>query len=383
MGPEPQLAYALVITTSVLIIACPCALGLATPMSIMVGVGRAAKLGVLYKNGDAIERAGKITTLVLDKTGTITQGKPQVSQVHFVEAENTELDMNDLAIIASIEAVSEHPLAEAIVSYLQQQYAVTQFEIENFNATVGKGVSAQCQGKQVLIGNLTWLKTNGVELDNNSVPELIHQQANTLVYVAVNQKLHSVFCIEDKIRDDSLTSIQTLQQQGIDIVMLTGDNQAVANKVAKSLGINQVYAELSPVDKRDIIAQIKHQQPQSIIAMVGDGINDAPALAAADIGLAMGQGTDIAMQSADIVLMHGSLSTVIDAIAVSQATYTNIKQNLFAAFAYNSAAIPIAAGVLYPSLGFILNPMIAGLAMALSSVTVVLNANRLRAKKLD
>ena len=352
-------------------------------MSIMVGVGRAAKLGVLYKNGDAIERAGKITTLVLDKTGTITQGKPQVSQVHFVEAENTELDMNDLAIIASIEAVSEHPLAEAIVSYLQQQYAVTQFEIENFNATVGKGVSAQCQGKHVLIGNLTWLKTNGVELDNNSVPEQIHQQANTLVYVAVNQKLHSVFCIEDKIRDDSLTSIQTLQQQGIDIVMLTGDNQAVANKVAKSLGINQVYAELSPVDKRDIIAQIKHQQPQSIIAMVGDGINDAPALAAADIGLAMGQGTDIAMQSADIVLMHGSLSTVIDAIAVSQATYTNIKQNLFAAFAYNSAAIPIAAGVLYPSLGFILNPMIAGLAMALSSVTVVLNANRLRAKKLD
>ncbi|WP_016955334.1 heavy metal translocating P-type ATPase [Catenovulum agarivorans] len=377
LGPEPQLAYALVITTSVLIIACPCALGLATPMSIMVGVGRAAKLGVLYKNGDAIERAGKITTLVLDKTGTITQGKPEVSQVHFIKS---DCDTDDLQRIASVEALSEHPLAQAMVNYLTGEYAVKPIDVSEFSATVGKGVVGICQGKQVLIGNISWLQNNGVATDSLLLSEEIQQQANTLVYVAINKKLHSVFCIEDKIRDDSLISIQSLQQRGIDIVMLTGDNRAVANKVASSLGINLVYAELSPVDKRDKIAQIKQTKPESIVAMVGDGINDAPALATADIGFAMGQGTDIAMQSADIVLMHGSLSTVIEAIDVSQATYTNIKQNLFAAFAYNSAAIPIAAGVLYPSLGFILNPMIAGLAMALSSVTVVLNANRLRVK---
>jgi Cu+-exporting ATPase len=373
LGPEPRFSFSLVATMTVLIIACPCALGLATPISIMVGVGKAAEYGILIRNGEALQQAGKLTTIVLDKTGTVTKGQPTVTAL--VPAAGWG-EQKLLAVAASIETGSEHPLAEAIVSAAEAK-GITLSAVSGFEAITGHGVSATMEGKKVLFGNARLMAKHNIDLGN--LPKRAEQlaaQAQTPMFLAVGDTVAGIVSVADPIKPDSKAAIARLHAIGLKVVMITGDNRATAEAVAREVGLDEVMAEVLPGDKAAKVSGL--QRRGEIVGMVGDGINDAPALAQADVGYAIGTGTDVAIESADVTLMRGSLHGVADAIAISRATVRNIKQNLFGAFIYNVLGIPVAAGALYPFTGLLLNPIIAGAAMAMSSVTVVSNANRLR-----
>ena len=365
--------FAVVTAMTVLIIACPCALGLATPISIMAGVGKAAEFGTLIRNGDALQQAGKLNTIVLDKTGTVTEGRPSVTSLLALD------DWTEEKLLqwgASIEKGSEHPLAEAIVTAANERQ-VTLLPVDGFSAIAGHGVAALVEGKPVLLGNRKLMSDRNIDISalDASALELTHQ-AQTPMFVAVDNRAAGIISVSDAIKTDSGEAIRRMHDLGLKVVLLTGDNRVTAEAVAKQVGIDEVIADVLPQEKADKVAALQSQGES--VGMVGDGINDAPALARADVGFAIGTGTDVAIESADITLMRGSLLSVVDAIDISKATVRNIKQNLFGAFIYNSLGIPIAAGVLYPFIGMLLNPMIAGGAMAMSSLTVVTNANRLR-----
>jgi Cu+-exporting ATPase len=371
LAPAPAWPYAIVAALTVLIVACPCALGLATPMSVMVGVGRAAEHGVLIRNGEALQQAQSITTLVLDKTGTLTEGKPQVVGLH-CEGDETAL----LRLAASVEQHSEHPLAQAVVEYARDK-AIILTDTQSFEAAAGSGVQAEVEGNSILLGNQLWMQEQGVDTTEfEPHAERFSEAGRSLIWMAVDKQPVMLLAVADPLREDSTEAVAQFHRQGLEVVMLSGDNERTANAIAKQAGIDRVIAEVKPEQKQQVIKNL--QAEGKIVAMVGDGINDAPALAQANIGYAMGSGTDVAISSADVTLMRSSLTSVVDAIAISRATVRNIKQNLFGAFIYNSLAIPVAAGVLYPLLGLLLNPAIAGAAMALSSVTVVANARRLK-----
>ncbi|MEL4279482.1 MULTISPECIES: heavy metal translocating P-type ATPase [Shewanella] len=393
VGPEPALSHALVVLTSVLIIACPCALGLATPMSIMVSVGRAAQMGVLVKNGEALQSASKVDCVVLDKTGTVTQGKPQVTDIHWIEANNQALSDEDkrelLGAIASLEQHSEHPLASAMVSYVKQA-SIPLPVTEIFSNHQGKGIEGRVDGADFLVGNQALMVAFDVQsaegvTGNHSgfvvkAAAQFAKQGKTAIYVAKAGKLVATIAIADPIKADAKEAISAIRSQGIRVVLLTGDNPQTAQAVAAQVGIEEVIAGVLPEQKQQHIKAL--QQQGHVVAMVGDGINDAPALMSADVGIAMGSGTEVAIESADMTLLSQQLIVIANLLALSRATIRNIKQNLFGAFIYNSLGIPVAAGVLYPLTGMLLSPVIAGAAMALSSLTVVTNANRLRQQKL-
>jgi len=373
LAEEMPVSYALVTMMTVLIIACPCALGLATPISIMVGVGKAAEFGVLIRNGEALQTAGKLNAVVLDKTGTITKGQPSVtSVVNYDEWQEKDI----LMFAASIEKGSEHPLSEAIVNAAVEQN-ISLSDSQNFQAVAGHGVVADIDAHHVVLGNAALMQKNNIDFEQAQADaQSLAENAQTPVYLAVDKQLAGIIAVADPIKEDSAQAINALHKLGIKVVMLTGDNKHTASAVAKQLSIDEYFAEVLPEDKEQKVALLQAQG--KIVGMVGDGINDAPALARADVGFAIGTGTDVAIESADVTLMRGSLLGVVDAIAISKATVRNIKQNLFGAFVYNSLGIPVAAGILFPLMGILLNPMIAGAAMAMSSVTVVSNANRLR-----
>jgi Cu+-exporting ATPase len=376
-GPEPKLAFGLVAAVSVLIIACPCALGLATPMSIMVGVGRGAQAGVLIKNAEALERLEKVDTLVVDKTGTLTEGKPKV--VAIVAASGFQ-ENDILQFAASVERASEHPLADAIVRAAKERQLELR-AVESFDAPTGKGATGKVSSKTIVLGNAKYLASIGIEtapLDDEA--EKLRGEGATVIHVAVDGRLAGLFAIADPVKTSTPEALKTLAAEGIKVIMLTGDNRTTAKAVAQRLGISEVEAEVLPDQKSAVVAKLRNAG--RIVAMAGDGVNDAPALAAADVGIAMGTGTDVAMESAGVTLLKGDLTGIVRARKLSQATMSNIRQNLFFAFIYNAAGIPIAAGVLYPAFGILLSPIIAAAAMALSSVSVVGNALRLRATKL-
>ena len=368
-GPAPQIVYTLVIATTVLIIACPCALGLATPMSIISGVGRAAEFGVLVRDADALQRASTLDTLVFDKTGTLTEGKPQVVAVTTAGIAEEEA----LRLAAALEQGSSHPLARAI---LDKANASALPQVSNFRTLRGLGVSGEAEGHALLLGNQALLNENGIDtaaLENELKAQA--SQGATPVLLAVDGKAAALLAVRDPLRQDSVDALQRLHRAGYRLVMLTGDNPTTANAIAKEAGIDEVIAGVLPDGKADAIKNLQRQGRQ--VAMVGDGINDAPALAQADVGIAMGGGSDVAIETAAITLMRHSLMGVADALAISKATLRNMKQNLLGAFVYNTLGIPIAAGILWPLTGTLLNPVVAGAAMALSSITVVSNANRL------
>jgi Cu+-exporting ATPase len=371
-GPEPRIAHALVALTTVLIIACPCALGLATPMSIMVGVGKAAEYGVLIRNGDALQTASNLDVIVVDKTGTVTEGKPKVVAIESASLDEREL----LRLAAGLENSSEHPLALSVVDAARER-GLDIPPAEQFEALSGKGVQGIVAGKRIQIGQIRWFQEQGIDFSAWQDKADAHaRNAATPLYIAVDGQPAGLIAVADPIKPDSRDAIARLHQRGLKVVMLTGDVRATAEAVARQAGIDEVIAEVLPQDKAHHVHQFKAQGLK--VAMVGDGINDAPALAEADVGFAIGTGTDVAIESADVVLMRGSLHGVADAIEISAATVRNIYQNLFGAFIYNVGGIPIAAGLLYPFTGWLLNPVVAGAAMSLSSFTVVTNANRLR-----
>jgi Cu+-exporting ATPase len=376
-GPEPRMAFGLVAAVSVLIIACPCALGLATPMSIMVGVGRGAQAGVLIRNAEALERMEKVDTLVVDKTGTLTEGKPKVVAIvpapGFHEAEL-------LRLAASVERASEHPLADAIVRAASERN-LDLASVEDFDSPTGKGAAGKVDGKTVVLGNANFLTSLGIETASVDLQgERLRADGATVINIAVDGKFAGLFAIADPIKPSAPEALKALAAEGIKVIMLTGDNRTTANAVARKLGITTVEAEVLPDQKSAVVTRL--QKAGRIVAMAGDGVNDAPALAAADVGIAMGTGTDVAMESAGITLPGGDLGGIVRARRLSQATMRNIRQNLFFAFIYNAAGIPIAAGILYPAFGILLSPIIAAAAMALSSVSVVGNALRLRVSGL-
>ncbi len=372
IGPEPRLSFAMVSAITVLVIACPCALGLATPISIMVGVGRAAEQGILIRNGDALQQAGKLTTVVLDKTGTITSGLPRVTSVICNEEDENRL----LQIATDLEAGSEHPLATAITQYGQKQ-GFKPVPVTEFQAVSGKGVQALRDNKQAQLGNAVFMQEASINIESMKPKATkLAEQGATPIYVADGEKLLGILGVSDPVKPESVQAIAALKQLGLKVVMLTGDNKETTAVVAADVGIEIFAAEVLPKDKSDKIKQL--QQHGELVAMVGDGINDAPALAQADVGIAIGTGADVAIESADITLMSGALDKVVDAITLSRAILTNIKQNLFGAFIYNTLGLPVAAGVLYPITGMLLSPVVAATAMSLSSVTVVSNALRLR-----
>jgi P-type Cu+ transporter len=376
-GPEPRMAYALVAAVNVLIIACPCALGLATPMSIMVGVGRGAQAGVLIKHAAALERMEKVDTLVVDKTGTLTEGKPKVVSIAaapgFHEAEILQL-------AASVERASEHPLADAIVRAARERN-LDLSTVDEFDSPTGKGVTGKVDGKTVVLGNSNFLTSLGIEAGPlNEQSEWLRADGATVINIAIDGKLAGLIAIADPVKPSTPDALKALAAEGIKVIMLTGDNRTTANAVAGKLGIDEVEAEVLPDQKMAVVQKL--QKTGRIVAMAGDGVNDAPALAAADVGIAMGTGTDVAMESAGITLLKGDLGGIVRARRLSQATMSNIRQNLFFAFIYNAAGVPIAAGILYPAFGILLSPIIAAAAMALSSVSVVGNALRLRVTRL-
>jgi Cu+-exporting ATPase len=374
VGPAPSMAYALVNAVSVLIIACPCALGLATPMSIMVGVGRAAQAGILVKNAEAIEVTEKVTHLVTDKTGTLTAGKPEVvSRI----AANTVSERDLLRVAASVESQSEHPLARAIVEAAKKEKIEFQ-EVTDFHSITGGGVFGNLNGKTILIGKEKFLADSNVRFPEDLAKEAyrLQERAETTVWIAVNGDAVGVLGIADPIKPTTREAVRKLHEMGLKIIMCTGDNRRTAESVARDLGIDEFKAEVMPDEKIEIVRDLKTQG--AIVAMAGDGINDAPALAAADVGIAMGAGTDVAIESAGIILVKGDLMGIVKAIHLSRAVMRNIRQNLFFAFIYNALGVPIAAGVLYPFFGLLLSPMIAGAAMSFSSASVIANALRLR-----
>jgi Cu+-exporting ATPase len=374
-GPQPQLVYGLVTAVSVLIIACPCALGLATPMSLMVGIGKGAENGILIRSGEALQTAQSIKTVVLDKTGTITKGKPELTDV-IVAAQQSILSDELLRLAASVETVSEHPLAEAIVEGAKAK-GLALGKPEAFEAIPGHGVTAIVDGRKVALGNLKMLKRLNVDLgDLEAKSETLANDGKTPMFAAVDGKAAGIIAVADTIKEDSKEAIAALHQMGIEVVMITGDNRRTAEAIARQVGLDRVLAEVLPEDKAHNVHLLQAEGKK--VAMVGDGINDAPALAQADVGLAIGTGTDVAIEASDITLIKGSLKGVVTAIEVSRATMRNIKQNLVGAFIYNILGVPIAMGVLFPFFGVLLSPLLAGAAMAFSSVTVVSNANRLR-----
>jgi len=370
-GPEPRMAYALVNAVAVLIIACPCALGLATPMSVMVGTGRGAMAGVLIRNAEALEILEKVDTVVVDKTGTLTEGKPQVVAVTpaqgFSEAEV-------LRLAASVEAASEHPLADAIVRAARERNLALA-PVTDFEAPTGKGAVGRADGKGVILGNAKFLAQHHVAV-NEAEAERFRQDGATVIFVAVDGRQVGAIAIADPIKTTTPEALATLRRERIRVVMLTGDNRTTALAVARRLGIEEVEAQVLPEHKSATVEKLRRDG--RVVAMAGDGVNDAPALAAADVGIAMGTGTDVAIESADVTLLRGDLTGIVRARRLSAATMRNIRQNLFFAFVYNAAGVPVAAGALYPVFGILLSPVIAAAAMALSSVSVVANALRLR-----
>ncbi len=373
VGPTPALTYAIIVAVSVLIIACPCALGLATPLAIMVGTGRGAQNGILFRNAEAIETSRRLDTVVLDKTGTITAGHPTLTDV--LPSEGMEAD-ELLRLVAAAEADSEHPLAQAVVAGAAAREAAVP-RAERFESTTGQGVRAVVEGREVLVGNARLLQGSGVDVgDLPERAEALSAEGKTAILVAADGRAAGVVAVADPIKDDSLAAVHALQRLGLEVVMITGDARRTAEAVAHQVGITRVLAEVRPEDKAAEVARLQREGRR--VGMVGDGINDAPALAQADVGLAIGTGTDVAIEAADVTLMSGSLAGVATAIGISRATMRNIRQNLTLAFGYNTTGIPIAAGLLYPFFGVVLSPMLAAAAMALSSLSVVTNANRLR-----
>ncbi|WP_158119921.1 copper-translocating P-type ATPase CopA [Vibrio metoecus] len=376
-GPDPKASYMLVVATTVLIIACPCALGLATPLSITVGIGKAAEMGILIRDANVLQTASQVDTVVFDKTGTLTLGKPSIQSLHVMQGDENQL----LALAYALEQQSEHPLAKAICDYAKLRN-IRPVDISQFTNQRGRGLSADYQNQTVLVGSLAFMKEQGIDLSiAESTLAQFAAQAWTPVAVAYHGVLQGVFAIADPLKPTSAQAVRKLNELGIHTVMLTGDHASVANAIAKELGISQVIAQVLPDQKAQHIQALQQQGRK--VAMIGDGINDAPALAIADIGIAMGSGSDVAIESAQMTLLNSSPTNVVSAIELSQATVRNMKQNLFGAFIYNTLGIPIAAGVLYPAFGFLLSPVIAGAAMALSSITVVSNANRLRWSKIS
>jgi heavy metal translocating P-type ATPase len=377
VGPSPAFSYGLIAAVSVLIIACPCALGLATPMSIMSGVGRGARAGVLIKNAEALEHFEKVNTLILDKTGTLTEGKPAVVAI---EAAQGFEEADVLMLAASLENQSEHPLAQAIVQTARQR-GLQLVEARDFDSPTGRGVIGVVEGKEIALGAERYMRELGVATSAlEAKAEQLRGEGATAIYLSVNNECAAVFGIADPVKKTTQAALDQLRAQGLTLVMLTGDNRTTAEAVAKKLGITDIEAEVLPDHKADVVKRLKQQG--RIVAMAGDGVNDAPALAAADVGIAMGGGTDVAIESAGVTLLHGDLGGIVRARTISRAVMRNIRQNLFFAFAYNVAGIPIAAGVLYPLTGTLLSPMIAALAMALSSVSVIANSLRLSAVRL-
>ncbi len=376
LGPEPKIAYAIVSALTVLVIACPCALGLATPISIMVGVGRGAEMGILIRNGEALQSASQLDTIVLDKTGTLTEGKPRLTSCYTL---NKTSKTKALSLAASLEKNSEHPLAQALINAANDKNCVIH-SIMDFKAITGYGIQGNLKEQTLLLGNERLMHEQNIDISpiQKQLDTLV-QQAETPVFLSQNQQLIALFGISDPIRQDSIAAVKHLQEMGLKVIMLTGDNKKTATAIAKTVAISDIIAEVLPQDKSSKITAL--QQQGYNVAMVGDGINDAPALTQANVGIAIGSGTDIAIESADITLMRNSILSVADAINLSRETMRNIKQNLFGAFIYNTLGIPIAAGALFPFYGILLNPIIAATAMSLSSVTVVTNALRLKKLK--
>ncbi|MDX2416421.1 MAG: copper-translocating P-type ATPase [Xanthomonadales bacterium] len=377
VGPEPRVVYATIVLVTTLIIACPCALGLATPTSLTAGIGKGAEYGVLIRSGDALQTAQKLTAVVLDKTGTITKGAPELTNTIVVPGFN---ERELLLLAASLEKGSEHPLGEAIVGGAENLGLVLT-QATNFDAVPGHGVSGDVNGRAVLLGNAKLLESRGIdsgELDGKWAE--LASEGKTPMFVAVDGVAAGLIAVADTIKEDSIDAINTLRDMGLSVIMLTGDNQRTADAIAQQVNVNRVLAEVLPEDKAHAINKL--QLEGHVVAMVGDGINDAPALAQADVGLAIGTGTDVAIEASDITLISGSLSGVVAAIQISRATMRNVHQNLFGAFIYNTLGIPVAMGLLYPFFGLLLSPLIAAAAMAFSSLTVVSNANRLRFLKL-
>ena len=372
-GSQPAFSYGLLAAVSVLIIACPCALGLATPMSIMVGVGKGAQNGILVKNAEALEQMEKVNVLVVDKTGTLTLGRPRLTQI-IIDKEFEENEI--LALAAALERQSEHPLANAIMTAAKEKELPLK-EVIDFEALSGKGVIGKVNDVQIALGTIRLMQNYG--MSNASLmnqADAFRSNGASVIFMAVAGETVAIFVVEDPIKASTPDAILELQKNDIDVFMLTGDNQKTAESVAKRLGIKNVIAEIMPEDKRRIVSELKDKG--LIVAMAGDGVNDAPALAIADIGIAMGTGTDVAIESSGITLLHGDLSGIAKAYHLSHATMGNIRQNLFFAFIYNGLGVPLAAGILYPFTGLLLNPIIAATAMALSSVSVIINALRLR-----
>jgi Cu+-exporting ATPase len=374
VGPEPRLGHALVAAVSVLIIACPCALGLATPISIMVASGRGAQQGVLFRDATAIERLRDIDTLVVDKTGTLTEGRPSLAKVLAI---GPQTEASVLSLAAALERSSEHPVARAIVQGADKQGLQVSADVQHFQSITGRGVTGQVDGARVALGNEALMRDAGAD------PQLIASDVETLrgsgqtvMFLAVDGVLTGAIAVGDAIKASTPGALKALKAEGLRIVMLTGDARTTAEAVARSLGIDEVIAEVQPADKAKVVQQLQSQHFK--VAMAGDGINDAPALAQADVGIAMGTGTDVAMESAQVTLVKGDLNAIARARVLSRATVRNIRQNLFFAFGYNAIGIPVAAGILYPAFGLLLSPLIAALAMSLSSVSVIGNALRLR-----
>ncbi len=377
MGPEPRFAHGLVASVAVLIIACPCALGLATPMSIMVGVGRGARLGVLIKNAEALERFEKVDTLVVDKTGTLTEGRPKVTAI--VPREGlAEIEL--LRLAATLERSSEHPLALAIVNAASERN-IPLATADDFDSPVGKGVTGTVEGRRLILGSHRIMGESGIDVTAlTAKAENLRGEGATVIFMASDGEVAGLFAVADPVKATTPKAVKALVEEGVRVVMLTGDNKTTAQAVAKRLGIQEVEAEVLPEDKSKIVARLRDEG--KIVAMAGDGVNDAPALAAADVGIAMGTGTDVAIESAGVTLLKGDLEGIVRARQLSRATMANIRQNLFFAFIYNAAGVPIAAGALYPTFGLLLSPIIAAAAMALSSVSVIGNSLRLRSMEL-
>jgi Cu+-exporting ATPase len=377
VGPEPRLSHALVNAIAVLIIACPCALGLATPMSIMVGTGRGAQSGVLVKNAEALELMEKIDTLVVDKTGTLTLGKPKLTGVKTAGGFGED---DVLRLAAALEKGSEHPLAAAIVEGAGQR-GIDPPAVTDFQSHTGKGVSGNVEGRRVVLGNKAMLNDIGTETDELEMEADRHRgEGRGVMFAAVDGQLAGLILVADPIKETAAEAVVALQRAGVRVVMMTGDNRRTAEAVARQVGIDEVLADVLPEQKQAKVAELKNEGRR--VAMAGDGINDAPALAAADVGIAMGTGTDVAMESAHVTLVKGDLGGIVRARRLSRATMRNIRENLFLSFVYNAAGVPIAAGILYPWFGILLSPIIAGAAMALSSVSVIGNSLRLRAARL-